>query len=236
MPRTPPRGSSAPRTSKSPSPHAQEELRRYLAAECFERLKEAYPDAHCALTARNAFELLAATMLSAQCTDVRVNLVTPALFAAYPDAHALAAADQADVEHLVHSTGFYRNKARNLIAMAQTLVAEHAGEVPSSMAALHVLPGVGRKTANVVLGNAFGINEGITVDTHVMRIATLLGLTGERDAVRIERDLLPLFPHAEWAMVTHVLIALGRDICIARRPQCARCPLVDLCPSARLDG
>ncbi len=198
-------------------------------------LKREHPDAHCELDHRNAFELLCATILSAQCTDARVNMVTPALFAAYPDAHALAAARQADVEALVKSTGFFRNKAKSLIGMAQALVAEHGGEVPRTMAELHPLPGVGRKTANVILGNAFGIQEGITVDTHVTRIANLLGLVKTENAVIIERELMPLFPQDQWAMVTHLLIYLGRDVCIARRPQCGRCPLADLCPSARLD-
>ena len=212
----------------------RELYRHHVAAEVFERLKARYPDAYCALEARNAFELLCATILSAQCTDARVNLVTPALFAAYPDAAVLAQADLADVARLVHSTGFYRNKAKHLIAMAQALMADHAGDVPRTMEQLHVLPGVGRKTANVILGNAYGINAGITVDTHVTRICNLLGLTRHRDAVKIEHDLIPLFPQAEWAMVTHVLIDLGRDVCIARRPQCGRCPLADLCPSATL--
>ncbi len=213
----------------------REAQRRHVATETLTRLLAKYPDAHCALNARNAFELLCATILSAQCTDARVNMVTPALFRAFPDAHALAAASQAEVEELVRSTGFYRNKAKNLIAMAQALVAEHGGEVPRTMAELHVLPGVGRKTANVILGNAYGIHEGITVDTHVTRIANLLGLTKHQDAVKIEHDLIPLFPHEHWAMISHLLIFLGRDICIARRPQCGRCPLADLCPSARLD-
>ena len=212
----------------------KELYRHHVATEVFTRLKERYPDAYCALNARNPFELLCATILSAQCTDARVNMVTPALFEAYPDAAALAEADVADVERLVHSTGFYRNKARNLVAMAQALMAEHGGVVPRSMEELHVLPGVGRKTANVILGNAYGIQAGITVDTHVTRICNLLGLTTHQDAVKIEYDLLPLFPQEEWAMVTHVLIYLGRDVCIARRPECGRCPLADLCPSARL--
>lgn len=204
------------------------------APELLRRLKAAYPDATCALDHQNAFQLVVATILSAQCTDARVNLVTPALFARYPDAHALAAARQEDVEELIRSTGFFRNKAKNLIAMAQALVERHGGEVPNTMEALHVLPGVGRKTANVVLGNAFGINEGVTVDTHVARLSQLLGLTSNDDPVKIERDLMPLFPQADWALLSHLLIFHGRQVCIARRPQCASCVLVDLCPSARL--
>ncbi len=197
-----------------------------------ERLKGAYPAAKCALDHRNAFELVVATILSAQCTDVRVNLVTPGLFARYPDAFALARADQADVEEIIKSTGFFRNKARSLIGMARALVAEHGGEVPRTMEQLRVLPGVGRKTANVVLGNAFGINEGITVDTHVARLSGLLRLTKHDDPIKIEQDLMPLFPQADWALLSHLLIFHGRQVCIARRPRCGECVLADLCPSA----
>ena len=181
---------------------------------------------------RNAFELLCATILSAQCTDKRVNMVTPALFAAYPDARALAAARQEDVEELVRTTGFFRSKAKSLIGMAQALVAGHHGEVPAVMAQLVVLPGVGRKTANVILGNAFGINEGVTVDTHVQRVANRLGLTDESDPLKIEQDLMPLFPRDEWAMLSHRLIFHGRRICDARKPRCEACPLADVCPTA----
>jgi endonuclease-3 len=197
-------------------------------------LKRAYPDAHCALDHRNAFELLAATILSAQCTDVRVNLVTPALFRRYPTPAALARARQGDVEAIIRSTGFFRNKAKNLIAMAQGLVAEHGGEVPDTMEALHALPGVGRKTANVVLGNWFEINAGVTVDTHVTRIARLLKLTRHTDAVKIERDLMALIPRKEWTLVSHLLITHGRAICIANRPKCGDCVLAPHCPSRRL--
>jgi endonuclease-3 len=191
-----------------------------------------YPDAHCELDHRNAFELLCATILSAQCTDARVNQVTPALFARYPDAAALAVAEPADVEALVRSTGFFRAKARALVGMAQALVAEHGGEVPASLEALVPLPGVGRKTANVILGNAFGINAGIVVDTHVQRLARRLGLTREPDPVRIERALMPLFPQAGWALLSHLLIWHGRRVCLARTPACDRCLLADVCPSA----
>jgi endonuclease-3 len=204
------------------------------AREILRRLKRAWPDAHCALEHRDAYQLLVATILSAQCTDARVNLVTPGFFQRWPDAAALAAARQADVEEVVRSTGFFRNKARNLVAMAQALVADHGGEVPRSMDALRVLPGVGRKTANVVLGNAFGLNEGITVDTHVTRLAGLLGLTRETDPVKIEQDLMRLVPRADWTLVSHLLIQHGRAVCIARRPRCGECVLADLCPSAVL--
>jgi len=207
---------------------------RARATAVLRALKRAYPDAHCALDHRNAYQLLAATILSAQCTDLRVNLVTPALFRRYPTPAALACASQADVEEIIRSTGFFRNKAKNLIAMAQTIVAEHGGEVPETMEALHALPGVGRKTANVVLGNWYGINEGITVDTHVTRIARLLKLTRHTDAVRIERDLMTLVPHKDWTLVSHLLIAHGRAICIANRPKCGECAIARHCPSRQI--
>ena len=197
------------------------------------RLKQAYPDAHCALEHTSPYELLVATILSAQCTDARVNMVTPALFARYPGPAALARAAQADVEALVQSTGFFRNKAKNLIAMAQAVVAQHGGEIPRTMEQLHALPGVGRKTANVVLGNAFGINAGVTVDTHVTRLSNLLGLTAHQDAVKIEQDLIALVPQDDWTLVSHLLIMHGRGVCIANRPRCGECVLAALCPSAR---
>ena len=197
-----------------------------------ERLLAHYPDAHCALDHRNAYELLAATILSAQCTDKRVNMVTPALFARYPDPAALAAAKHEDVEEMVKSTGFFRSKAKSLIGMATALVDRHRGEVPAEMESLVVLPGVGRKTANVVLGNAFGRNEGIVVDTHVTRLSNRLGLTAEVDPVKIERALIPLFPREQWTMLSHLLIEHGRQICDARTPRCSSCFLADVCPSA----
>ena len=202
------------------------------AAEIFQRLREIYPDARCALDHRNAYELLCATILSAQCTDARVNLVTPTLFARYPTPEALARASQADVEEIIKSTGFFRNKARSLIGMAQAVVANHEGQVPRTMEELRLLPGVGRKTANVVLGNAYGINEGITVDTHVARLSQLLGLTQQADPVKIEQDLMALFPRDAWALLSHLLIFHGRQVCIARRPRCGQCVLADLCPSS----
>jgi endonuclease-3 len=198
------------------------------------RLKRRYPDARCALDHRDAYQLLAATILSAQCTDVRVNQVTPTLFARYPGPAALARARPADVEEIVRPTGFFRNKTRSLIGMAQAVVADHGGEIPRSMEELRVLPGVGRKTANVVLGNAYGINEGVTVDTHVARVSRRLGLTDQEDPVKIERDLMPLFPRKQWALLSHLLIFHGRQICVARRPRCGECSLSDVCPSAAL--
>ena len=158
--------------------------------------------------------------------------MTPALFARYPKAQVLAAADPAEVEELIRSTGFFRNKTKSLIGMARALVAGHGGAVPRTMEELRVLPGVGRKTANVVLGNAYGINEGVTVDTHVTRLSRLLGLTRHDDPVKIEQDLMQLFPQEEWALLSHLLIFHGRQVCIARRPRCPACVLADLCPSA----
>jgi endonuclease-3 len=196
-------------------------------------LKAEYPTAHCELDFRTPFELIVATILSAQCTDVRVNLVTPVLFARYPTAAALSDADPAEVEAIIRSTGFFRNKTKSLIGMAKALVAEHRGEVPDEMESLRVLPGVGRKTANVVLGNAFGKNEGVTVDTHVTRLANLLGLTRETDPVKIEQDLMKLIPREDWTLISHLLIWHGRRVCIARRPRCEICVLNKICPSAR---
>lgn len=207
------------------------ELRR-RAAEIFDRLLEVYPNAHCALDHRSPYELLVATILSAQCTDERVNMVTPALFARYPDIQRLAGARQEEVEEIIRSTGFFRNKTRSLIAMAQAVLERHAGEIPGTMEELHRLPGVGRKTANVVLGNAFGIDEGVVVDTHVKRLSFLLGLTAQKDPDKIERDLMELFPKERWTMLSHLLIFHGRRVCIARRPRCADCALNNLCPSS----
>ena len=204
------------------------------APEILVRLRRSYPDARCALDYRTPFELLCATILSAQCTDARVNQVTPALFRRYPTPAALARARQSDVEEIIRPTGFFRNKARSLIGMAQALVADHEAAVPRSMDELRELPGVGRKTANVILGNAYGINDGITVDTHVTRVSRRLGLTRATDPVKIEQDLMPLVPRDDWALVSHLLIFHGRQICVARKPRCPECPLADLCPSAML--
>lgn len=205
-----------------------------LAARYYERLADAYPDAHCALDHRSPYELLAATILSAQCTDVRVNMVTPSLFASYPTARELAAAEQEDVEEIIRSTGFFRSKAKNLIGMARALVELYGGEVPRSMDELTTLPGVGRKTANVILGNAFGQNDGVVVDTHVARLAHRLGLVTGDDPVKIERALMKLFPREQWTMLSHLLIEHGRRICDARKPRCAECFLSDICPSSTI--
>jgi endonuclease-3 len=189
-----------------------------------------YPEALCALSHRNPFELIVATILSAQCTDARVNLVTPALFGRYPDAAALAAAEPAELERLIHSTGFFRAKARNLLGMARALVAGHGGEVPADLDALTALPGVGRKTANVVMGTAFGLASGVVVDTHVKRLSYRLGLTDATDPVVIERDLAAVVPRAEWIALSHRLILHGRAVCDARRPACGACTLAGFCP------
>lgn len=193
-------------------------------------LAEVYPDACCELDFRSPLELLVATILSAQCTDVRVNLVTPALFARYPTAADYAAANPAELEELIKSTGFYRNKAANIIGMAQTVCERYGGEVPHRLKDLVQLPGVGRKTANVVLGNAFD-TPGITVDTHVGRLSRRLGLTDKEDPVAVEFDLASLLPKSEWTLFSHRLIFHGRRVCKARRPACGVCPLAKLCPS-----
>jgi endonuclease-3 len=201
----------------------------------YARLRRAYPDAHCELDFRTPYELIVATILSAQCTDARVNQVTPAFFRRFPTPQSLAGADPADVEALIRSTGFFRTKARSLIGMARALVERHRGLVPKRMEDLRALPGVGRKTANVVLGNAYGINEGVAVDTHVARVAGRLGLTRHTAPERIEQDLMDLFPRKTWALLSHLLIWHGRRICLARRPRCELCALNRLCPSARVD-
>jgi endonuclease-3 len=204
------------------------------AAVVYDRLAEHYPDAHCALDFRTPFQLLIATILSAQCTDKRVNMVTPALFKRYPTPAALAAAQPEELEEMIKSTGFFRNKAKSLIGMATGVAEQHSGRVPSSMDALVKLPGVGRKTANVILGNAFDTNEGVVVDTHVTRLSQRLGLTKNDDAVKIEQDLMKLFPRERWTMLSHLLIEHGRQICDARRPKCEVCFLNDICPSSRV--
>ena len=226
-------GSTKPRLPKKTKARG---LSRFRAspppAEILSQLRGLYPDARCALNYRNAYELLCATILSAQCTDVRVNLVTPTLFARYPTPFELARAEPLEVQEIIKSTGFFRNKTRSLIGMAQALVADYSGEVPRTMEELRQLPGVGRKTANVVLGNAYGTNEGVTVDTHVTRLSRLLGLSRETDPVRIENDLMGLFPREDWGMLSHLLIFHGRQVCIARRPKCGDCLLAQVCPSA----
>jgi endonuclease-3 len=208
--------------------------RRERAGEILARLRRAYPETRIALDFQSPLQLLMATVLAAQCTDERVNQVTPPLFRRYPAARDFAAADLPELEEMVRSTGFYRNKARALKSLGMTLVAEHGGEVPDTMEALVALPGVGRKTANVVLGNAFGRAEGIAVDTHVQRLSRRLFLTEEEDPEKIERDLTAILPREEWTRFALVLQDHGRKICKARRPECAVCPVADLCPSAEI--
>jgi endonuclease-3 len=198
------------------------------------RLHQAYPDAECALHHRNAFELLVATILSAQCTDERVNKVTPALFARFPTPEAMAGADREELETLIRSTGFYHNKAKNIQGAAQRIVSAYGGVVPQTMDELLTLPGVARKTANVVLGVVFKIADGVVVDTHVKRLSNRLGLTTQSDPEKIERDLQAITPKAEWINLSHLLIFHGRQVCDARKPACAACTLNDLCPSAAL--
>ena len=200
------------------------------------RLEESYEDLTITLDHRNALELLVATILSAQCTDERVNRVTPALFERFPTAADYASAERTELEELVRPTGFYRNKAKHLQEMAARLAAEYDGEVPDTMEELVSLPGVARKTANVVLGNWFGKNEGVVVDTHVKRVAGRLGLTGESDPEKVERDLMELLPPEQWRPFAWRLILHGRSTCQARRPLCAGCVLEDLCPSAHSFG
>lgn len=197
-------------------------------------LPELYPDAHCELDFENPLELLVATVLSAQCTDKRVNMVTRELFRQCRTAGDYAAIPVAKLEGLVRPTGFFRNKAKNLKALGARLVAEHGGEVPPDPDKLAALPGVGRKTANVVLGNAFGIEAGVVVDTHVGRLARRLGLTAHEDPVKVERDLAALFPREKWTLLSHWLISHGRARCKARKPDCAGCELAGMCPSAAL--
>ncbi|MEM6868505.1 MAG: endonuclease III [Cyanobacteria bacterium P01_C01_bin.121] len=197
-----------------------------------ERLKLIYPEAPCSLDYETPVQLMVATMLAAQCTDARVNQVTPALFERFPSAAALAAADISELEELVRSTGFYRNKAKNIQAAAHKLVTEFDGQVPSTMAELTTLPGVARKTANVVLAHAFGIHEGVTVDTHVKRISGRMGLTKHTEPKKIEQDLMKLLPREDWENWSIRLVYHGRAVCMARNPNCMRCDLLDICPGA----
>lgn len=208
--------------------------RRSRAEEILQRLREEYPDARCALNHRSPLELTVATILSAQCTDKRVNEVTPDLFDRYPTAAAYASAPLEEIEEMVRSTGFFRNKAKSLKGLGQALIDDHDGTVPASMEELVQLPGVGRKTANVVLGNAFGIDEGVVVDTHVGRISRHLMLTEEKDPVRVEKDLMEVVPKDSWTLWAHLLIYHGRSVCKARKPACGECVLADICPSANI--
>jgi len=204
------------------------------AAEIYRRLHEHYPNAHCALDFKTPFQLLVATILSAQCTDKRVNMVTPALFKRYRTPAAMSEAKPEELEEMIKSTGFFRNKTKSLLAMSRAVAEQHGGRVPDTMEELVKLPGVGRKTANVLLGNAYDKNEGVVVDTHVGRVSGRLGLTRETDPVKVEQDLVKLFPREQWTMLAHLLIEHGRQICEARRPKCEICFLSDICPSSRV--
>ena len=218
------------RTKPKPLPSARRPARE-RAPDIFARLAAAYPDARCSLDFETPFQLLVATILSAQCTDKRVNMVTPKLFATYPTPAALADAKPEDIEDLVKTTGFFRNKTKSLLGVSAAIESRHGGRVPSTLDELVVLPGVGRKTANVILGNAFHRDEGVVVDTHVARVSKRLGLTKHDDPVKIEQDLMKLFPRDQWTLLAHLLIYHGRRICEARLPKCSSCPIADLCPS-----
>jgi endonuclease III len=239
--RTDPQNRSTPAAQAKPAPPPRRPRetareRRERSAAIARRLAETYPRAECSLDFRSPFQLLVATILSAQCTDKRVNAVTPGLFQRWPDAAALAAARQEEVEGVIRSTGFFRAKARSLLGCSRALVERHGSAVPRSFADLVRLPGVGRKTANVVMGAAFGDATGVVVDTHVGRISRRLGLTRRADAVRAERDLVALLEPDQWIAFSHRLIELGRGVCLARRPRCAGCPLADLCPRVGVRG
>jgi endonuclease-3 len=201
--------------------------------EIIRRLKKAYPDAHCALIHSNAFELLIATILSAQCTDERVNIVTADLFRKYRGPADYLKVPQFELEKDIHSTGFFRNKSKNIQAACKRMIEDFNGQVPQTMDELLTLPGVARKTANVVLGNAFGIASGVVVDTHVARLSQRLGLTTNENAEKIEKDLVDLVPKRDWIVFPHLLITHGRRICQARKPQCPDCVLNDICPSSK---
>ncbi|MCX8175576.1 MAG: endonuclease III [Candidatus Micrarchaeota archaeon] len=208
--------------------------KRKRALRILSLLKRAYPDARCSLHYRTPLQLLIATILSAQCTDERVNRVTPALFAQYKTARDFANAPLAKLQSLIRQTGFYRNKAKNIKRAATLIVRRFGGQVPRTMRQMLELPGVARKTANIVLGNAYGVVEGIPIDTHAIRISRLLGLTEERNPVKIERDLMALFPRRDWLAVSNLFVFHGRAICVARRPLCSKCPLSRLCPKRGL--
>ncbi len=225
-------GAKGAKVTKRVKGRESRKARRERAGVVYELLVEEYPDATCALTHRNPYELAVATILSAQCTDERVNMVTPELFRQWPEPEDLAGARQEELEEVIRSTGFFRNKAANLIGMATAVVRHHGGEIPRSMTDLKKLPGIGRKTANVVLGNAFGVDEGIVVDTHVRRLSRRLGFTREENPEKVEKDLVDLFPPERWTMLAHLLIWHGRAVCKARTPRCEVCVLSRLCPSS----
>ena len=214
------------------TPRQAKKARAARAGEIYDILLAEYPDAKCALDHASPYELAVATILSAQCTDARVNMVTPELFRRYPDPERLSAALPEVLEEGIRSPGFFCNKTRSLIGMATALVEEHGGELPRSMKELSALPGIGRKTANVVLGNAFGIDEGVVVDTHVKRLSRRMDLSSETTPEKIEKDLMVLFPRRVWTMLAHLLIWHGRQVCNARRPRCNQCAVSHLCPSS----
>jgi endonuclease-3 len=216
-------------TKKSKKPVSAPTADRRRARQIMRKLAVQYPDAHCALHHDNPLQLLVATILSAQCTDVRVNLVTPALFARYRDARAFATADLAELQEMIKSTGFFRNKAKSIQACCRAIVERHGGEVPGTLDELVALDGIGRKTANVILGDAFGV-PGITVDTHVGRLSRRLGLSKQQDPNKVEQDLMNLIPKQEWTSFSHRLIFHGRQVCFARKPNCQGCILNRLCP------
>jgi endonuclease-3 len=220
---------------RQPPPDPEAAAARKQAARVVRALKTRYPDAPCALIHQSPFELTVATILSAQCTDARVNLVTPALFARFPDAESLASAEPAELEGLIHSAGFFRAKAKNLIGMARGVVERHGGTVPTDLEAMTALPGVGRKTAHVVLGTGFGIPSGVVVDTHVKRLSRRLGLSTHTDPEKVERDLAAIVPKTEWIMLSHRMIAHGRAVCIAQKPRCPTCALAKICPRVGVD-
>ncbi len=214
-------------------PKESKERLKARSKKIFSRLEKLYPEAHCALEYSNAFELLAATILSAQCTDARVNIVMRSFRPRFPNPKALADAELEDIEEVIRTTGFFRQKAKSLKSMANDVVEKFGGKIPQTMDELITLRGVGRKTANVVLGNAFGIAEGIAVDTHVIRVANRLKITSHKEPPKIELDLMEIIPKKDWTMTTHYLISHGRKICIARKPKCMQCRVSEWCPSKK---
>ena len=221
--------------SSKNKPLSVQSLKKMRAEKVWRTLEKAYPEAHCALLHRDPWQLLVATILSAQCTDKRVNMVTPVLFRRYPDARAFASADLDELMLLIRSTGFFRNKARNIRASAEKVITVYGGQVPDTMEELVTLSGVARKTANVLLFNAFGKNEGVVVDTHVGRTSRRLGLSAHEDPKKVEQDLMELFPRQNWGMLGHYLIELGRDVCKAPKPRCGDCKLNQFCPSSTVN-
>jgi endonuclease-3 len=215
-------------------PRESKKKKQERAERVYELLADEHPDARTALEHENPYQLAVATILSAQCTDERVNAVTPTLFERWPSAADLAGARPRELEKVIRPTGFFRNKTKSLIGMARAVVDEHGGEIPDTMEALVDLPGIGRKTANVILGNAFGKDEGVVVDTHVRRLSRRLRFTTHEDPKKIEKDLMDLFPRERWTMLSHILIFHGRRVCVARRPRCEECVVSHLCPSSRV--